>query len=55
MGKNDLRRAYPQLDPDRECPPLHFKSRKGNVSAAECETRVAETVGGPPEKNIVFN
>ena len=40
MGKNDLRRAYPELEPDREYPPLHFKSLKGKVSAAEWETRV---------------
>lgn len=44
MGKSepphDLRRAYPELDPDREYPPLHFNSLKGKVSAAEWETRV---------------
>lgn len=55
MGKNDLRRAYPELDLDREYPPLHFKSRKANVSAAECETRGAEPWAGRPRRNIVFN
>src|SRR5688572_6072419 len=44
MGKgdtpHDLRRAYPQLEPDREYPPLHLQSLKGKVSAAEWEARV---------------
>ena len=43
MGKNkvtDLRKHYPDLAPDKDYPPLKFKSLKGKVSAAEWETRV---------------
>jgi ribulose-5-phosphate 4-epimerase/fuculose-1-phosphate aldolase len=40
MGKNDLRSAYPDLAPDKDYPPLRFKSLKGKVSAAEWEARV---------------
>jgi ribulose-5-phosphate 4-epimerase/fuculose-1-phosphate aldolase len=43
MGKGkvtDLRKAYPELAPDRDYPPLRFKSLKGRVSAAEWEARV---------------
>jgi ribulose-5-phosphate 4-epimerase/fuculose-1-phosphate aldolase len=40
MGKNDLRKAYPELAPDKDYPPLRFKSLKGKVSAAEWEARV---------------
>jgi ribulose-5-phosphate 4-epimerase/fuculose-1-phosphate aldolase len=43
MGKNkvtDLRKHYPELAPDKDYPPLKFKSLKGKVSAAEWETRV---------------
>ena len=43
MGKEkvaDLKRYYPDLEPDRDYPPLRFKSLKGKVSAAEWETRV---------------
>jgi ribulose-5-phosphate 4-epimerase/fuculose-1-phosphate aldolase len=43
MGKNkvtDLRKHYPDLAPDKDYPPLRFKSLKGKVSAAEWETRV---------------
>ncbi len=36
----DLRQAYPDLEPDKDYPPLEFKSRKGKVSAAEWEARV---------------
>jgi ribulose-5-phosphate 4-epimerase/fuculose-1-phosphate aldolase len=36
----DLRKAYPELAPDKDYPPLRFKSLKGKVSAAEWETRV---------------
>jgi ribulose-5-phosphate 4-epimerase/fuculose-1-phosphate aldolase len=36
----DLRKAYPDLTPDRDYPPLEFKSLKGKVSAAEWEARV---------------
>jgi ribulose-5-phosphate 4-epimerase/fuculose-1-phosphate aldolase len=36
----DLRKAYPDLSPDRDYPPLRFKSLKGRVSAAEWEARV---------------
>jgi ribulose-5-phosphate 4-epimerase/fuculose-1-phosphate aldolase len=36
----DLRKAYPQLAPDKDYPPLRFKSLKGKVSAAEWEARV---------------
>ena len=36
----DLRKAYPELSPDRDYPPLRFKSLKGKVSAAEWEARV---------------
>lgn len=37
---SDLRKAYPELAPDRDYPPLKFKSLKGKVSAAEWEARV---------------
>lgn len=36
----DLRKAYPDLAPDKDYPPLKFKSLKGKVSAAEWEARV---------------
>src|SRR5258708_6533815 len=36
----DLRKAYPELSPERDSPPLRFKSLKGKVSAAEWEARV---------------
>jgi ribulose-5-phosphate 4-epimerase/fuculose-1-phosphate aldolase len=36
----DLRKAYPQLAPDKDYPPLRFKSLKGKGSAAEWEARV---------------
>src|SRR6188508_2083454 len=36
----DLRKHYPDLAPDKDYPPLKFKSLKGKVSAAEWETRV---------------
>ena len=35
-----LRAAYPELSPDKDYPPLKFKSLKGKVSAAEWEARV---------------
>jgi len=36
----DLRKAYPDLAPDRDYPQLRFRSLKGKVSAAEWEARV---------------
>jgi ribulose-5-phosphate 4-epimerase/fuculose-1-phosphate aldolase len=36
----NLRKYYPELAPDRDYPPLRFKSLKGRVSAAEWEARV---------------
>jgi ribulose-5-phosphate 4-epimerase/fuculose-1-phosphate aldolase len=36
----DLRKAYPDLTPDKDYPPLRFRSLKGKVSAAEWEARV---------------
>jgi|CXWL01.1.fsa_nt_gi ribulose-5-phosphate 4-epimerase/fuculose-1-phosphate aldolase len=36
----NLRAAYPDLAPDKDYPPLKFKSLKGKVSAAEWEARV---------------
>jgi ribulose-5-phosphate 4-epimerase/fuculose-1-phosphate aldolase len=36
----DLRKAYPDLEPDKDYPPLKFKSLKGKVNAAEWEARV---------------
>ena len=36
----NLRTAYPELSPDKDYPPLKFKSLKGKVSAAEWEARV---------------
>ena len=36
----DLRSAYPDLAPDKDYPPLKFRSLKGKVSAAEWEARV---------------
>jgi ribulose-5-phosphate 4-epimerase/fuculose-1-phosphate aldolase len=36
----DLRKAYPELAPDKDYPPLRFESLKGKVSAAEWEARV---------------
>ena len=36
----DLRKAYPELTPDKDYPPLKFKSLKGKVSAAEWEARL---------------
>ena len=35
-----LRKYYPELAPDRDYPPLKFKSLKGRVSAAEWQARV---------------
>jgi ribulose-5-phosphate 4-epimerase/fuculose-1-phosphate aldolase len=43
MGKgkvSDLTRAYPELAPDRDYPPLRFRSLEASVSAAEWEARV---------------
>jgi ribulose-5-phosphate 4-epimerase/fuculose-1-phosphate aldolase len=39
-GAGDIRKAYPELTPDKDYPPLRFKSLKGKVSAAEWEARV---------------
>ncbi len=42
MGKarlTDLRKAYPELEPDKDYPPREFKSLKGRASAAEWEAR----------------
>jgi len=36
----DLRKHYPSLAPDKDYPPLKFKSLKGKVSAAEWEARL---------------
>src|SRR5207244_12303214 len=36
----DLKKHYPELAPDKDYPPLRFKSLKGRVSAAEWEARV---------------
>jgi ribulose-5-phosphate 4-epimerase/fuculose-1-phosphate aldolase len=36
----DLRRHYPELAPDKDYPPLKFKSLKGKVSTAEWEARL---------------
>jgi ribulose-5-phosphate 4-epimerase/fuculose-1-phosphate aldolase len=36
----DLRKFYPELAPDKDYPPLKFKSLKGKVSPAEWEARV---------------
>jgi len=36
----DIKGAYPQLAPDKDYPPLKFKSLKGKVSAAEWQARV---------------
>ena len=36
----DLRKAYPELTPDKDYPPLRFQSLKRKVSAAEWEARV---------------
>ena len=36
----DLRKHYPELTPDRDYPPLKFKSLKGKVSAAEWQARL---------------
>src|SRR6267143_5623804 len=35
----DLKKHYPDLAPDKDYPPLKFKSLKGRVSAAEWEAR----------------
>jgi ribulose-5-phosphate 4-epimerase/fuculose-1-phosphate aldolase len=43
MGKgkvSDLRKAYPELEPDKDYPPLRFRSLKGKVSPAEWQARV---------------
>jgi hypothetical protein len=43
MGKGkvtDLSKAYPELAPDCDYPPLRFTSLKGRVSAPEWEARV---------------
>jgi ribulose-5-phosphate 4-epimerase/fuculose-1-phosphate aldolase len=37
---SDLRKAYPELAPDRDYPPLRLESLKGKVSVAEWEARV---------------
>ena len=39
-GSGDLRKAYPELTPDKRYPQLRFKSLKGKVSAAEWEARI---------------
>ncbi len=39
-GISELRKAYPELEPDKEYPQLRFKSLKGKVGAAEWEARV---------------
>ena len=39
----DLRKAYPQLAPDRDYPPLRLRSLKGKVSPAEWEARIPGT------------
>ena len=39
-GTGDIKAAYPELTPDKDYPPLRFKSLKGKVSPAEWETRV---------------
>src|SRR3954469_14754399 len=36
----DLRKHYPELAPDKDYPPLKFKSLKGKVSPAEWQARV---------------
>ena len=36
----DIRKGYPDLDPDKDYPPLQLASLKGKVSAAEWEARV---------------
>jgi ribulose-5-phosphate 4-epimerase/fuculose-1-phosphate aldolase len=36
----NLRKHYPELSPDKDYPPLKFKSLKGKVSPAEWEARV---------------
>ncbi|TMI12715.1 MAG: class II aldolase/adducin family protein, partial [Betaproteobacteria bacterium] len=36
----DLKKHYPDLAPDKDYPPLKFRSLKGRVSAAEWEARV---------------
>ena len=36
----DLKKAYPELVPDKDYPPLKFQSLKGRVGAAEWEARV---------------
>ena len=36
----DLRKAYPELTPDKDYPPLRFQSLKRKVNAAEWEARV---------------
>jgi ribulose-5-phosphate 4-epimerase/fuculose-1-phosphate aldolase len=36
----DLRGAYPELTPDKDYPPLKFRSLKGKLSPAEWEARV---------------
>jgi ribulose-5-phosphate 4-epimerase/fuculose-1-phosphate aldolase len=36
----DLRKAYPELAPDKDYPPLKFQSLKSKVSAAEWEARL---------------
>jgi ribulose-5-phosphate 4-epimerase/fuculose-1-phosphate aldolase len=36
----NLSKYYPRIEPDRDYPPLKFKSLKGKVSAAEWEARV---------------
>ncbi len=36
----DFRTHFPDLDPDKDYPPLKFKSLKGKVSAAEWQARV---------------
>ena len=39
-GTGDIKAAYPELTPDKDYPPLRFKSLKGKVSPAEWEARV---------------
>jgi ribulose-5-phosphate 4-epimerase/fuculose-1-phosphate aldolase len=36
----DLRKAYPELSPDKDYPPLQWRSLQGEVSPAEWEARV---------------
>ena len=46
----DLKKHYPDLAPDKDYPPLKFKSLKGKVSAAEWQARIDCAIERPSSR-----